>query len=231
MGEILDALSDIPLFAELDGDSRSLLASSGETRELSTGELLYTEGDASDGIFVILEGSVELLTGVEEGMERVFGTLGSGRIVGMLALLDEGVREATARAVEESRVLYIRRELFRELRRNDPLQWAGILADLAGEMASQTRFLIDQYRQALAWNLEISGASTISLDRLVEQSMETTIELIDGTSLRGRVLNVNRDAAGWDLLFRADDGSLRIVPRHALLQIMALPGGDPLKGR
>ena len=124
------------------------------------------------------------------------------------------------------------REVFQELRQKSPVQWAEIIAALGGEMASQVRFLIERYRQCLAWNLQISAGSEISLASLAELSMEISITLIDGSSLRGRVLNVEKDtAAGWDMLFGADDGSLRIIPRHAVVQIMARQGNDdPVSG-
>jgi len=232
MEEIYDVLSGIPLFSGVERASLQVLAGAGEIRCVSADELLYREGDAADGILVILEGSVELRSGAGQGLEEVFGTLGPGRILGMLALIDEGMRAATARAVEESRVLEIRREVFQELRQKSPVQWAEIIAALGGEMASQVRFLIERYRQCLAWNLQISAGSEISLASLAELSMEISITLIDGSSLRGRVLNVEKDtAAGWDMLFGADDGSLRIIPRHAVVQIMARQGNDdPVSG-
>jgi len=232
MDEIYDVLSGIPLFSSLNRESLLMLAGAGETRCVPASELLYSEGDASDGILVILEGSVELRTGADQGLEEVFGTLGPGRIVGLLALMDEGMRATTARAVEESRVLEIRKEVFQKLRQSDPVQWAEIIAALADEMASQIRFLIERYRQCLAWNLQISAGSGISLGSLAELSMEITITLIDGSSLRGRVLNVEKDTAtGWDMLFGVDDGSLRIIPRHAVVQIMARQGkNDPVSG-
>jgi hypothetical protein len=68
-------------------------------RRLATGETLVRQGECGDEMFLLLDGSL----GVEIDGETV-ARVGSGAVVGELALLGDGHRQATLRAARPSRV-------------------------------------------------------------------------------------------------------------------------------
>jgi Cyclic nucleotide-binding domain len=87
------------LEAELD---EIVLRSGGakpERRRLATGETLVEQGEAGTDMFMLLEGVLQ----VEIDGETV-AEIGSGAVLGELALLGDGIRTATLRAVRASRV-------------------------------------------------------------------------------------------------------------------------------
>lgn len=74
----------------------------GSARRLRPGEVLFTEGDASDDVYVIRAG--RLLVGTAAGLGV---TLGPGEIVGELAAVTGARRTATVSAGEESEVVVV----------------------------------------------------------------------------------------------------------------------------
>jgi sulfate permease, SulP family len=103
------------LIDELGGGERATQALAHfETLQLAPGDILFSEGDASDALYFVGEG--RLIASVGQGAQRaVVRALHAGSAVGEMGLFREAVRSATLRAVEPSRVLRLRREKLRAL--------------------------------------------------------------------------------------------------------------------
>ncbi len=71
------------------------------SRHLSAGELLFRQGDASDLVYLIEEGSIDVLRELADGSSDHLATLGPGRYVGELGPLLGLQRSATARAATD----------------------------------------------------------------------------------------------------------------------------------
>ncbi len=110
----LEYLAQVELLAGLlPADLRTLLDCSNE-RELAPGELLISEGEQGNEMYVILKGAFEV--SVREGsVEELVARRGPGDVVGELALLGRRVRTASVRAVSAARVLEVSREAFERL--------------------------------------------------------------------------------------------------------------------
>jgi CRP-like cAMP-binding protein len=74
------------------------------------GEVLCTEGEVGDELFVIVSGKVRVTKG-----DKTLATLGPGDAVGELAVLDAEPRSATVTAADETEVLAIGSEEFYEI--------------------------------------------------------------------------------------------------------------------
>lgn len=110
----LEYLAQVELLAGLQpADLRTLLECSSE-RELAAGDLLISEGEQGNEMYVILGGEFEV--SVREGsVEELVARRGPGDVVGELALLGRRVRTASVRAVNPARVLEVSREAFDRL--------------------------------------------------------------------------------------------------------------------
>lgn len=88
-----------------------------EERVLRAGETLVRQGEPGNEMYIITEGFVEVLLGGRgEAPPRVIITLGPGQITGEMALLDQGPRSATVRAVSTPTIIHaIRRQEFERL--------------------------------------------------------------------------------------------------------------------
>jgi CRP/FNR family cyclic AMP-dependent transcriptional regulator len=91
------------------------------------GSLLYRAGDTGDSMVGVIDGEVDV---VADGV--VIETIGPGGIVGEMALIDGGVRSASAVARTEVRLSLIDREHFERLVSDHPtfaLQVMRVMAD------------------------------------------------------------------------------------------------------
>jgi GAF domain-containing protein len=85
------------------------------------GELIFKEGDEGDRMYVIQSGRVQITKNTSSG-DLTIATLGKGEIFGEMALFDRLPRSATARALDEARILSIdKKKLFQTIDRDPTL--------------------------------------------------------------------------------------------------------------
>jgi len=221
MNEVSQALAQLAVFEGLDPEEIEGLASGAEERIFQPGEVLWSEGDSPGGMFVILEGAVEFVGSFAGGVERVFGTARAGQVLGLLSAIDDGVRPATARAVEPTRVFALDATVISALRASSPLTWARIISGLGRQLAAQTRLIVEQYRRSIQWSLEVSGCAGISLNQLLTDSVALEVELVNGTLVAGVILGIEADETGHQLVLRGDDGRIRLIPYRSVVQFIA----------
>lgn len=82
----------------------------GDYEDLGPGELLYTQGEAPDGMFVVLEGEVHLRVNGE-----LVETVGPGGVLGEMALVEGAPRMSLAETAGDCRVLRVDRRLFESM--------------------------------------------------------------------------------------------------------------------
>jgi len=220
MSELHGTLAQLPVFERLDREEIEVLAQGTGEQTFAPGEVLYSKGDAPSGMYIVLEGAVELIGSFAGGVERVFGTVRSGQVLGLLSVIDDGSRPATARAVEPARVLAMDRGVIADLRNSAPITWARIISGLGDQLAAQTRLIVEQYRRNIAWSLEVSGCAGINLNRLLTDSVALEVELVNGSFVAGVILGIEADETGHHLLLRSDDGRLRLIPYRSVVQVM-----------
>jgi len=116
--EIVEKLEQVPLFKELTDERGELelyrLAKLVEERTYRRGEWLFQQGEISDRLFIVLDGRVRLTRIDRDGVTHQVGDLTAGNWVGVTGLLVGDFHDATALAVEETRMLFLRREDFKE---------------------------------------------------------------------------------------------------------------------
>ena len=104
----------IPIFADIS-DAAAERVASGAIAEVPAGQVLAQAGDAGEGMFVVLEGSVV----AERGDLHL--PMGRNDFFGELALLVPGSpRIARVRAVTDSRILAVPRDSFEHLLATEP---------------------------------------------------------------------------------------------------------------
>jgi putative peptide zinc metalloprotease protein len=96
-------------FSTLDGERLRRLAVRLERLEVSTGETIIRQGEAGEECYVLRSGRVEVLAKGAQGDERILATLDPGSLFGEAALLTDGPRNATVRAIEPCTLLALRR--------------------------------------------------------------------------------------------------------------------------
>lgn len=128
-------LKAFALFSDLGDGEREELAALVEERDLSTGEILFEQGDEADALVLVVRGSVDVSS--RRSRERV--ALGAGAMIGALALFAVGTRETTVVGADASDLLLLRREEFLRFAEDHPRAAFRIAAAVAAEVALHAR--------------------------------------------------------------------------------------------
>ncbi len=107
-------LRQIPMLSDFQDDQLRLLAFSAESSDFRSGQRLFDQGDRSDGGLVITSGTVSLQVRGADGFEEV-ERAGPGTLLGEAALLVENLRTCRAEAIDDVRVIRVRRALFKRM--------------------------------------------------------------------------------------------------------------------
>lgn len=124
-------LREIPLFADIDDEHLALVAEVCTPFEVVAGHVLTERGQPGSGMFVILDGTVEV-----DLPNRSPLTLGPGEFFGELSLLTDADRVARVRAITPVRGLAIGRTEFWRLLRDEPRVALGMLPVLARRLVA-----------------------------------------------------------------------------------------------
>jgi len=122
-----------PLFKDFDPSERKAIVEKFRMRQAEPGETLIEEGKNSDGLYVVLHGSVQVVARDVE-----LAHLKEGEIFGEMSLLTREPASATVRTDANAILLRLPRESFQELVITHP----QILA-LVSELTEQRRSAID----------------------------------------------------------------------------------------
>lgn len=98
-------LESIELFAPFTEDELAALARSATTHKLNRNDVLFSEGDEPDYVYVAVAGRVAIVNRSIDGRESVIALMEAGDLFGEMGLFDSEGRSAGARALEPSEVI------------------------------------------------------------------------------------------------------------------------------
>jgi ATP-binding cassette subfamily B protein len=104
----------LPFVAQLQPELAQLVVNLFRSRSYEFGEEIVSEGDEADGMYVLASGSARVVTR-HAGDEVTLARLLPGQWFGEAALLSGTARNATVRASEKSRTLFLDRNVFEAL--------------------------------------------------------------------------------------------------------------------
>lgn len=115
-----DVLGRLSLFSRLGEEALEAVARRTVIRSVPRDAMLFRMGEPSRGLYVVLEGAIRVYRANREGREQVLHVQGPGRSLAEVPLFDGGPYPASARAAEDSRVLFLARDDFEWLYQNNP---------------------------------------------------------------------------------------------------------------
>lgn len=136
------------LFKAMDEDHRVLLASMGKLRLLAPGAVLVEQGEPSESLFFLLEGSLSVTC--HSPMSTVsMGTIKAGETVGEMNILDPLKASATVKVQQTARVWEISRDTLEHFIENHPKAGVAILREMGILLTRRVRRAADKLiRQA-----------------------------------------------------------------------------------
>ncbi len=138
LSEELEALRNIPMFANVEPTQLKLLAFTSQRLTFGAGQDLFRLGDMGDCAYIIIAGEAEVLVD-KEGTEVVVAKAGKNELIGEIAILCDVPRTATIRAVTELTALKIPKDLFFRLIAEFPDMGVQVMAELARRLHRTTQ--------------------------------------------------------------------------------------------
>jgi CRP-like cAMP-binding protein len=134
-----EVLRRSPLFEMLSDPEITVLAALSRPRRFAAGEVIFSEGDAGDSLFILERGEVEVVTRVDGGGESVLAALAPPAGFGEMSLVDREVRSATVRARTECAALQLTAENFTAFRKRSRDGFTLFLVNVARVLSSRLR--------------------------------------------------------------------------------------------
>jgi len=129
--EVLDALAQAPLFADLLPEELSDLTHQATLRTYRKNTLLMQKGDQASALYVLLSGHVKVFSADDDGKEIVLNELGAGELIGELALIADSTRSASVITAETCRCLMLPKTAFQAFLHKRPDVAVRLLTTLA----------------------------------------------------------------------------------------------------
>lgn len=104
MNKIFSMESDHPLFRYCTEDERARIERIGTVRRIPEGEFLIHAGELDSTIFAVEEGHLEVL-GTDDGIQKVFATVGPGDVLGETSFIDDSPRTTSVQASDAETIV------------------------------------------------------------------------------------------------------------------------------
>lgn len=136
------ALKAMALCRSLSATELEAIAAIVETRNVAAGKDLFREGDAGDGLFLVISGEINV-TKLAPGGEHLLARLGPGSVLGEMSLVTADARSATGRATVDTKVLHMPAAGFRALLATDSVAAHKVVAAIAELLARRLATMND----------------------------------------------------------------------------------------
>ena len=199
----------------------------GERLSLEAGTALAEPGDPVDDLYLILSGSIEVFLVLEGGVERLVGTLRNRGLLGALAIAQPMTSRARSRTAEPTEVIRISRDAIHQLMSSDAELALALYPALVTQICVQARIAIEDLVNTAQWAAQVSGITQVSFGDLLSSPQGVTLQLLDGRTLKGRVVRLDLQDSGGYLVLDDGEGTLHVVRGAAIVSIERPPISGP----
>jgi CRP-like cAMP-binding protein len=130
-----------PLFKDFDPQERKAIAEKFRMKQAAPNEVMIAEGKSSDGLYVVLHGSVTVAAAAKDGKSVGLAKLKEGEIFGEMSLLTRKPATATVTSQGNAIVLRLPKENFQELVLTHP-QILELVSELTEKRKSATEAIL-----------------------------------------------------------------------------------------
>lgn len=163
-------LTKIPIFERLTEADGEVLLKLWKPRTLKEGQILFRKDDQGDSMFLIEDGTLEITVPVNQPQKEMrVSVLGAGEFVGELSLIDGLPRTATARALEDCKLLEMRRDDFLKFLIERP----SVAILMVSEIGKRLRATNELVQSLASKNVNVEIEERLSLgDRIADKVAE-----------------------------------------------------------
>jgi CRP/FNR family transcriptional regulator len=224
------AMEASDLFAGISSLEKTALLEISRTRWLPKNSLLFSQGEAAEGFFLIVTGRVKVFKMSQEGKEQILHIFGPGEIVGEVPVFSGRGYPASAVTLKDSELLYIPREGFLRLATDQPQILLNMLATLSRRLRTFTvqieRLTLMEVASRLAEVLlEIAGRGSPGQQDVAELKV-TKGQLANQIGTTPETLSRSLQKMSRKGMIRVNRNRVAILDREALQELAT--GGSPL---
>ena len=159
INSMLENLRTVRQFQALSDENLKEIISSGQVRKFEAGEVIYIQEEPCAGMFVLIQGRVNLCKLGPQGQQNILTTVNPVIMFNEVPVLDNGSNPVTAIATQASIVWQIQCDAFQNLLKRFP----EIGLSLLRVLAARNRRLIEHYEDLSYRNVE-SRVAKLLLD-------------------------------------------------------------------
>ena len=146
-----ETLNMIGLFVGLNLEELEGIAQICEERNYNAGEKIFTEDTPGTELYILRKGKVLIELATKGRDTTPVHLVEEGQVFGELALIDQGTRSATAKAITDCDVLVLKQDKFYQLcEKNNHIGYV-VIKNIATVMASRLRKTNLQLLSSLLW--------------------------------------------------------------------------------
>ena len=197
------------LFNGLEEADLRRLAGIVREKTLAAGEVLFDQGDESDGLYVVASGIVRIYLTAEDGREATVFLSEEGEVIGEMALLDGLPRSAGAAALTDARLVSIPRGPFLDLLDATPKLARQIILTLCERLRSSN----SQFDQAIFHDLRHRLLVLLQQIAVIHGRVEADMAVVELDITQGAIaqmLGASREAVNKQLRALVKEGYLAI---------------------
>ena len=136
--DTVELLRGVDIFEGLTDHELKRIAGICREARYAKGQVVTTQGEEGEEMYVVRDGLVEVTVG-ETSEPRTVVNLGTGQVVGEMALVDRGPRSATVRCVTDATLNVIERDAFERLCQSNAQIGMVVYRNLAADLSFKLR--------------------------------------------------------------------------------------------
>ncbi|HWX24489.1 MAG TPA: cyclic nucleotide-binding domain-containing protein, partial [Vicinamibacteria bacterium] len=215
------------LFENQGDEVLGAVLAQGELLEFGPGEFVFRQGDEGDRLYIVKTGVLEILAAPADGAEAVpVAYLGTGEVLGELALLTGSPRSAAARSPERAVLFTLEKAVFLDLMLTLPAFSRNLCLVLAKRLEATTLKVPRSSPKQLQGNLKFFDLATViqtligshqtgSLIVSQDQGKQKVAEIFffKGNICRAKVKHLSGDDAVFQLFQSPLEGEFSFTGR------------------
>lgn len=137
--DTVELLKGVDIFEGLTEQELRRIAAICREAKYAKGQVVTSQGEEGDEMFVVRDGLVEVTVGEAGEGPRTVVNLGTGQVVGEMALVDRGPRSATVGCVTDVTLNVIERDAFEKLCQSSAQIGMVVYRNLAADLSFKLR--------------------------------------------------------------------------------------------
>ncbi len=200
------------LFENQPEEVLQAVLSQGRLLDFGPGDVVFEQGDQGDRLFIVKSGVLEILSTPTDGTEQApVAYLGTGEVLGELALLTGSPRSATVRSPERAELFMVEKPVFLDLMETLPALSRNLCLVLAKRLETTTLKVPRASGKQLQGNLKFFDLATVIQTLIGSHQTGNLVVMQEGSKQRiaeifffkGNIARAKyRQLAGDDAVFQ-----------------------------